>query len=464
MKGGFALALVLLGATGQVCVAQPGGTFTPAGHLTTPREFHTATLLTNGKVLFAGGGGESGEVATAELYDPATGAFTATGSMTTARANHTATLLPDGRVLIAGGSPLSSIAELYDPSTETFTATGPMTAARILHTATLLSTGKVLIVGGYDPKADPLSVGVTAELYDPLNGIFTATGTMRAARIGHTATLLANGKALIDGSRVNGANPAAELYDPATGVFSLTGSSAYGNDLYPFTATLLPNGRVLETLAYAWDASSFAEEYDPITEVFNQTGTMSVKRNFCTTMLMPEGRVLIADFASAEFYDPVAGAFSGALPVSSPGYASALLSDGTVLLAGGCCGVLSDRASIYHPSVATPAPVLLSMSADGQGAVLHGYTHEAVSPDNPAVAGEALEIYLAGLMENGRIPPQVSIGGRMAEVLYFGAAPGSPGYNQVNVRVPNEVAAGSRVPVRLIYINRPSNEVTIAVR
>jgi hypothetical protein len=67
--------------------------------MTTPRSEHTATLLPNGKVLIAGGSGNS----SAELYDPSTGIFAATGSMTAARIGHAATLLPDGRVLMAGG-------------------------------------------------------------------------------------------------------------------------------------------------------------------------------------------------------------------------------------------------------------------------------------------------------------------------------------------------------------------------
>ena len=464
MKCSFAVPLLLLSATCQVCIAQSAGTFTPTGHLTTKRVFPTATLLTNGKVLVAGGGGDSGQLATAELYDPAAGTFTATGSMITFRGGHTATPLPDGRVLITGGSPFFASAELYDPSTETFITTGPMIARRILHTATLLSTGKVLIAGGYDPQTDPFSVGGTVELYDPLTGIFTATGSMKAARVGHTATLLANGKVLIDGSRVNGANPTAELYDPTTGVFSLTGSSAYGDDLYPFTASMLPNGRVLETLAYAEDASEFAQEYDPATEVFTPTGKMSRARLFSTATLLPEGRVLIAD-GTAELFDPVTGAFGGTLPTQSRlDNPAALLSDGTVLLAGGCCGLQADIAEIYHPSVATPPPVLLSASADGQSAILHGSTHQVVSPGNPAVAGEALEIYLTGLTDGSVIPPQVAIGGRLAEILYFGNAPGFTGLNQVNVRVPSNVTPGAGVPVRLTYIGRPSNAVTIGVQ
>jgi len=67
-------------------------------------------------MLIAGG---SRGLDTAELYDPKHGGFTLmANSMTTGRAGHTATLLPDGRVLLAGGtgnSTSSSTAELFEP-------------------------------------------------------------------------------------------------------------------------------------------------------------------------------------------------------------------------------------------------------------------------------------------------------------------------------------------------------------
>jgi hypothetical protein len=73
------------------------------------RERHTATLLSDGRVLVVGGMGERAAdfsdtaVLEAEIWDPETGSFSSAGQDAVGRALHTATLLPDGRVLITGG-------------------------------------------------------------------------------------------------------------------------------------------------------------------------------------------------------------------------------------------------------------------------------------------------------------------------------------------------------------------------
>jgi len=155
-----------------------------------------------------------------------------TGSLHTARYYHTATLLSDGRVLVAGGTgarpetfPYPGIAstELYDPGTGTWTVTGNLNAGRLLHTATLLPNGRVLVAGGW-PDHTHNGIMASAELYDPATGTWTRTGSMNVGRAAHTATLLFNGKVLVVGAS-RGFPNSAELYDPATGNWSFTGST-----------------------------------------------------------------------------------------------------------------------------------------------------------------------------------------------------------------------------------------------
>jgi hypothetical protein len=134
-------------------------------------------LLKNGRVLLAGGNiFEWSYLADAELYDPLTGKFTAIGGMVNARDGHTATLLSDGTVLIAGGQGWDAIngvccyatgsraeAEIYDPSSGTFKSTSNMIGRRLFFASVLLSNSTVLITGGFD-RAGPVD---TAELYAP---------------------------------------------------------------------------------------------------------------------------------------------------------------------------------------------------------------------------------------------------------------------------------------------------------
>src|SRR5207253_1619950 len=102
--------------------------------------------------LVAGGtdGSGNGNLASAELYDPASGSWTDTGSLNNGRSLHTATLLLNGDVLVAAGSDNHNdkSAEFYEPTTEKWYLTGGLNEFRIQHTATLLPNGQVLVAGG----------------------------------------------------------------------------------------------------------------------------------------------------------------------------------------------------------------------------------------------------------------------------------------------------------------------------
>ena len=179
----------------------------------TPRYGHTVTLLTDGKLLAAGGYSTNFTYprvsAAAELYDPATGTWSSTGAMHTNRCYHTATLLPNGKVLVVGGDGGLSSAELYDPATGAWTMTGALASGREYHTATLLPNGMVLVVGGDIVTRPPVYLA-SAELYSPATGLWTAAGAMSRARCEHTATLLPSGKVLVAGG--SGPYGTAELY------------------------------------------------------------------------------------------------------------------------------------------------------------------------------------------------------------------------------------------------------------
>lgn len=98
------------------------------------------------------------------------------------RANQTATPLTDGRVLIAGGmirNHAVASAELYDPRTRTFSPTGSMPAPRMSHSATLLKDGRVLISGGYGDDGHTYN---SALVYDPKTGTFSRADSARLAR------------------------------------------------------------------------------------------------------------------------------------------------------------------------------------------------------------------------------------------------------------------------------------------
>jgi N-acetylneuraminic acid mutarotase len=293
------------------------GTWTLTGPMNAARNLSTATLLANGEVLVAGGN-SNGVQASAELYNPATNTWTLTGSMHTARYQHTATLLQNGEVLVAGGynenetNPFLASAELYNPATGTWTTTGSLHSPRIYDTTTLLTNGQVLAAGGYNTTPTAINILATAELFNPATGKWTLTGKMHTPTTGAAAALLASGQVLVAaGENYNNSLTTAELFNPTSGTWTLTGSLHAARNQH--TATLLANGQVL--VAGGQNGTSFvaaAELYNPTTATWTTTGSLNTPRIEDTATLLQNGQVLVAAgqdknynyLASAELYTP----------------------------------------------------------------------------------------------------------------------------------------------------------------
>lgn len=242
----------------------------------------------------------------AEIVNLSTGISSAPGNaMSARRINHRMLMLSTGpnkgRVLVLGGfnGPVpygqptwqaSASADLFDPQSNLFSAQAVgMKTSRGNFTATELVDGRILIVGGYQPEPGAGALS-SAEIYDPVSGAFTFTGSMTVARYGHTATRLADGKVLIVGGENNsGDRSSAEIYDPATGTFTSLASTLSVARMY-HAAAPMADGRVLIFGGESqYLTSGTVEVFDPATQSFSLLARMGLARVHATATLLTTG-------------------------------------------------------------------------------------------------------------------------------------------------------------------------------
>ena len=351
------------------------------GSMSRRRTDHTATLLSNGKVLVTGGNDGTYVFSSAELYDRNSGTWSATGSMTGARMLHTATQLgtssnatTSGKVLVAGGyngSSTLNTAQLYSPTAGTWVAAANLNASRKDHTATLLANGKVLVAGG----ASGSTTLNTAAVYNPATGTgsWAAVGNMATARRYHTATLLAttnstlNNKVLVVGGRsATSVLTSVQLFDGTSSWSTLTSLSS-ARELH--TATVVANGKVL----FAGGKSSGGSTLSS-TLLFNpasgsgswaSAGTMTSARHghsatLLSTTVLNNGQLLVAGgwngssvLSSAELWNGTSSwALTTPLPAAVKYQTDTLITNGMVLIAGGVNAAVDPTSSayLYDPS------------------------------------------------------------------------------------------------------------------
>jgi len=247
---------------------------------------------------------------------------------------HTSLLLNDGRVLIVGGC-YCPIAEIYNPLSGTFSLTGSMVGSSwFVSGAALLKDGRALVVGDG-----------SIELYDPKSGTFTLT----KGRIG-----VANAVSFLDGRVFVGDSTVAQIYAPETNEFVTLRPGRAVERYYANPATALANGQILfaggSADSYGEVGLTQATLYDPATGQFYEAGGLHQARSAHTTTLLKDGRVLITGgyngegsdsvtgiFSSAELFDPETRTFSsvGEMTRHRDGHTATRLLDGRVLITGG---------------------------------------------------------------------------------------------------------------------------------
>ena len=219
--------------------------------MTTPREQFAAALFTSGplagQVLVTGGSDVLGHfLASAELYNPATGKFTPTNPMAEPRFLHTETLLtsgPDaGAMLVASGTGDQS-AEIFDSATRSFRPTGDMTQIVFDPNVATLGNSDILFAGGATFNSEGEVVPISgAELYDPATNRFSVTSAMTTARWLAAGMFLdaavvsgsEAGDALIAGGLgINSVLASSELFMPGTSQSSTTTMSIAAPVLAP---------------------------------------------------------------------------------------------------------------------------------------------------------------------------------------------------------------------------------------
>lgn len=292
--------------------------------------------------------------------------WSSAGTSAVGRHGHALTALDDGRILATGGSSTSSrfdalnVAEIYDPSSGTWWPAAEMPAARMGHAAAVLGDGRVLTSGG-DSAAGLLS---SANLYDPSSDSWSSVAPMHHPRRGHSSTRLLDGRVLILGGSDSGLT--FEVYDPSSNSWSPPALHGAGSFWEGHTTGLLPDGRVL---AYGEANGSLSPHiFDPASSSWTVGAAMSPARKEHAAALLPDGRVLIAGggagsqtLSDINVYDPSSDSWSpaGSMSVARFGHRAAQLSNGAIMFFGGYGANYAPLATaeLYHPTSAVVSPV-----------------------------------------------------------------------------------------------------------
>jgi hypothetical protein len=256
------LAAFLVLAVGSVGAQS----LTEFGALSAPTMGHSATLLMDGRVLVVADTGRS------ELFNPTTNTWSLTGSMMVGSSGHTATSLANGKVLVVGGmvqtgpqtvAP-SARAELFDPVLGAWSGTGSLTTGRVQHTAGLMNDGSVLVIGGANTSARSVATRyASVETYNPVLGTWSSGAALPATRSEHTASVLPSGDVLVLGGIVTASTATVDCLRLPVASSIWVSCADMPNVRAGHAASMLADGRIFISGGAA-SIAAFEPLYDPV--------------------------------------------------------------------------------------------------------------------------------------------------------------------------------------------------------
>ncbi|BDA45941.1 probable Kelch-like protein 17 [Coccomyxa sp. Obi] len=292
------------------------GSWAETGEMTTPRTYFQMVTLQVGAILAAGGCVDGTDdttcdtQASAEVFNTSTGMWNPTGSMMTPRREFQMVALPDGTALAAGGnavfpdgaSGLKTVyfnsSEIYDPMTGNWTSTGSMSTSRSNFQMVLLPDGKVLAAGGIPNDTVPVQSLSSLEIYDPATGLWTATGSMLSGRVQFQLVRLLSGNVLaasgVEFPATSYLN-STEVYDYSTGTWNATGAMYTPPGQTPrfdFSMVALPDGNALAAGGFTVLANTdflvldTCEVYSPATGNWTETSSLTTASAYLGMVLL----------------------------------------------------------------------------------------------------------------------------------------------------------------------------------
>jgi len=367
-RGAALILLVSLSSFAQ-------GKISPAPALKDARQHHTATLLSDGRVLVVGGRGEGGlsTLASCELFDPKKSRWSTCAKLSIARSHHAATALDDGRLLISGGTTHESIegqnrfvalasVEVYQPKKNVWTTVAPMTDARNGHTATLLLDGSVLVVGGAREQRQHLS---SVERFEPRANTWQLEKPLNVARWLHAAVRTSDGDVVLVGGRSNagqlGKGPGVsiadvERFDVKSGVWQVLPPMSEPRQRTALVAFASGGGLMVIGGQTATSPTNYAETWSPGLpdwKPFENHLSMSLSSH--TGTRLPSGDLVVIGGEPPNAVDTTRvqrwvlsrkqWCLAGELVNGRKQHTATLLPDGRVLVVGGTSSGLPERSS-----------------------------------------------------------------------------------------------------------------------